>query len=134
MDDNSQVSKEKSSSEPLPKGMIRAFLNGGNFALPGLQLSVGKSITLAFADLVGGGFKNKVAMVVKEEYLGMEIDIPEMAHLEIMVGGVLYNDVKGKVKVERVPSPSAKFKGTADVEFNGGKNKFTGVAFDLSDE
>lgn len=133
MDDNSQVSKEKSSSVPLPKGMIRGFLNGGNFALPGLQLRVGNSITLAFADLVGGGFKNKVAMVVKEEYLGVENDIPGMAHLEIMVGEILYNDVKGKVKVERVPSPVAKFKGTAEIEFDDGKKEFK-CSFDLSEE
>lgn len=133
MDDNSQVSKEKSSSEPLPKGMIRGFLNGGNFALPGLQLRVGKSINLAFADLVGGGFKNKVAMVVKEEHLGVENDIPGMAHFEIMVDEILYNDVKGKVKVERVPSPVAKFKGTTEIEFDDGKKEFK-CSFDLSEE
>lgn len=134
MDNNSQVSKETASSEPLPKGMIRGFLDGDNFALPGLQLRVGQTaINLAYADLVDGDFDNKVAMTIKVEHLGMEVDIPEMAHFEIMIDRVLYNDVQGKVKVERVQSTFTKYQGTAEVRFDGGKREFK-CNFDLSEE
>lgn len=134
MGNNSQVSKGKASSEPLPKGVIRGFVDGRDYSLPGLRLIETPSVNLVFADLVGGHYKNKVAMTIKLESLGVELDIPNSAHFEIMVGGVLYLDVKGKVKVEKVPSVLTRFRGIADVEFDGGKQKFTGVVFDLSNE
>ncbi|EJM28317.1 MULTISPECIES: hypothetical protein [Pseudomonas] len=135
MDNVSQVSNEKASSEPLPKGMIRGFLDGSDFALPGLRMIVGPLNNLVFAELVGGNFKNKIAMSVKEEHLGKEIDVPNDAHCEIMVAGVLHLDVKGIVKLESVAGfPWNKFKGTVAFEFDGGKSKFTSGVFDLSDE
>ncbi len=134
MGNNSQVSKEKASSEPLPKGMIRGFVDGANFALPGLELRVGQTaVSLLFADLVDGHYDNKVAMTIKVEHLGMEVDIPEKAHFEIMIDRILYNDVQGKVKVDRVQSTFTKYQGTAEVKFDGGKREFK-CSFDLSTE
>ncbi|UDI92894.1 hypothetical protein [Pseudomonas sp. IAC-BECa141] len=134
MDNNgSQVNNTRSSAASLPKGMIRGLLDGGNFALPGLRLDK-EGVALVFADYDGQSFKNKITLLVKQEYLGTEVKIPEHAHFEITTDDVLYLDGVGTVKLERVTGfPWMAFKGIVSVDFDNGKRKFAG-SFDLAEE